>query len=174
MEKGRPESDLSAVHSRTHLDWPPSVTSRLTLPGSASRKGPPSRQSQDTSRYWKSGFGGVQPAYRWHSCIGELDEKWTQNVYHELFGKEAADVSMVELMIGLKKYDEHMPKDPMQRPFAHLKRGEDGKFADDDLVKIMQTGVEEVAGMLGIPKHSSFSILVPNQQLTKEYASCFC
>lgn len=54
-------------------------------------------------------------------------------------------------MVGLKKYDEDMPKDPMKRKFAHLKRGEDGKFADDDLVRIMQTGVEEVAGMLGIP-----------------------
>ena len=53
---------------------------------------------------------------------------------------------MPELMVGLKKYDEHMPKDPMQRPFAHLKRGEDGNFADDDLVNIMQTGIEEVAG----------------------------
>jgi linoleate 10R-lipoxygenase len=86
-------------------------------------------------------------AYRWHSCIGEVDEKWTERVYHELFGKEAADVSMPELMAGLKKYDEHMPKDPMQRPFAHLKRGENGKFADEDLVNIMQTGVEEIAGM---------------------------
>jgi linoleate 10R-lipoxygenase len=79
----------------------------------------------------------------------------------------------MELMVALKKYDEHMPKDPMQRPFAHLKRGEDGKFADDDLVKIMQTGVEEVAGMLGIPKHSSFSILAPNQPLTMSTPGAF-
>ena len=72
---------------------------------------------------------------------------------------------MMELMVGLKKYDEHMPKDPMQRPFAHLKRGEDGKFADDDLVKIMQTGVEEIAGML--------DILTPNQQLTTSTPGAF-
>jgi linoleate 10R-lipoxygenase len=57
---------------------------------------------------------------------------------------------MKDLMVGLKRYDEHMPKDPMERPFAHLKRGPDGKFADDDLVRFMQIGVEEVAGMLGI------------------------
>jgi linoleate 10R-lipoxygenase len=81
---------------------------------------------------------------------------------------------MMELMVGLKKYDEHMPKDPMQRPFAHLKRGEDGKFADDDLVKIMQTGVEEVAGMLEIPRHSALSILYPpNQQLTTSTPGAF-
>jgi hypothetical protein len=76
--------------------------------------------------------------------------------------------------MGLKKYDEHMPKDPMQRPFAHLKRGEDGKFADDDLVKIMQTGVEEVAGMLEIPRHSALGILYPPKSTTDhEYARCF-
>jgi len=113
-------------------------------------------------------------AYRWHSCIGELDEKWTENVYHELFGKEAADVSMRELMCGLKKYDEHMPKDPMERPFAHLKRGEDGKFADDDLVKIMQTGVEEIAGMLEIPSIlPSVFFFTPKSTTDHKYARCF-
>ncbi len=94
-------------------------------------------------------------AYRWHSCIGEKDEEWTENIYKELFGKPADDVSMMELMMGLKHYDEHMPQDPMARPFAHLKRGSDGKFADDDLVHIMQTGIEEVAGAFGarnVPK----------------------
>ena len=71
---------------------------------------------------------------------------------------------MKELMCGLKKYDEHMPKDPMERPFAHLKRGDDGKFADDDLVKIMQTGVEEVAGMLGILP----SVILPPESTTDQ------
>jgi hypothetical protein len=76
---------------------------------------------------------------------------------------------MMELLAGLKEYSDRMPKDPMERPFAHLKRGPDGKFADDDLVKIMQTGVEEVAGMLGI---SSFGVFAPNQRLIK-YSRCF-
>jgi hypothetical protein len=81
---------------------------------------------------------------------------------------------MKELMVGLKQYDEHMPKDPMERPFAHLKRGEDGKFADDDLVKILQTGVEEIAGMLEIPRHSCLSILfTPESTTDHKYARCF-
>jgi linoleate 10R-lipoxygenase len=123
-------------------------------------------------------------AYRWHSCIGEVDEKWTEKIYHELFGKGAADVSMTELMIGLKKYDEHMPKDPMQRPFAHLKRGEDGKFADEDLVNIMQTGIEEMAGTFAtafvalinaIPAAPGFfpPRLSPNLQLTTNLTGAF-
>ena len=77
-------------------------------------------------------------------------------VYKELSGgKEPKDVSMQELMVMLGKYDHDLPKDPMQRPFAHLKRGPDGKFADDDLARIMISGIEEVSGAFGarnIPK----------------------
>ena len=87
-------------------------------------------------------------AYRWHSCISENDEKWTEEVYKELFGKKADEVSLQELLAGLSKWEHSLPDDPTQRPFAHLERGPDGKFNDDDLVKIMQTGIEDLAGKL--------------------------
>ncbi len=85
-------------------------------------------------------------AYRWHSCISQNDEKWTEEVYKELFGKKADEVSFPELMAGLSKWEKDMSDDPMKRPFAHLRRGEDGKYNDDDLVRIMQAGIEDVAG----------------------------
>ncbi|KAK5321703.1 hypothetical protein LTR93_005941 [Exophiala xenobiotica] len=94
-------------------------------------------------------------SYRWHSCIGQMDEAWTETVYQELFGKAPDSVSLQELMAGLGKYDHELPADPFARPFAHLKRSPDGKFDDGDLAKIMQAGVEEVAGAFGarnIPK----------------------
>jgi linoleate 10R-lipoxygenase len=75
--------------------------------------------------------------------------------YKELFGKPAEDVSYAELMMGLGKFEAEMPKDPQQRPFAHLKRGPDGKFDDGDLAKIMTDGIEQVSGAFGarnIPK----------------------
>lgn len=87
-------------------------------------------------------------AYRWHSCISQNDEKWTEEVYKELFGKKADDVSFPELMAGLSKWEKEMPDDPMKRPFAHLQRGEDGNYNDDDLVRIMQAGIEDVAGKI--------------------------
>jgi linoleate 10R-lipoxygenase len=58
-------------------------------------------------------------------------------------------------MMGLGKFEAEMPKDPQQRPFAHLTRGPDGKFDDGDLAKIMTDGIEEVSGAFGarnIPK----------------------
>jgi len=94
-------------------------------------------------------------SYRWHSCVGETDEKWTEMVYQELFGKPSSEVSIRELMVGLGKYDHEMPKDPIKRPFAHLERGPDGKFEDQDLAKIFTAAVEQVSGSFGarnIPK----------------------
>jgi len=84
--------------------------------------------------------------YRWHSAISKKDEKWTEDLYLELFGKPSSEVSMRELLIGLKKWEAGMDKDPHKRPFAHLHRGEDGKFSDDELVHIMTEAIEDTAG----------------------------
>lgn len=87
--------------------------------------------------------------YRWHSCISDRDDKWTQNLYRELFGKESHEVSMMELLMGLSKWEHSLPKDPHKRDFAHLQRGADGKFSDDDLVKIITESIEDTAGSFG-------------------------
>lgn len=85
-------------------------------------------------------------AYRWHSAISSNDETWIENIYQELFGKPADEVSMTDLVSGLGKWSTELPKDPSKRTFANLKRQEDGTFNDDELVKIMTDGVEDVAG----------------------------
>lgn len=90
--------------------------------------------------------------YRWHSCISDKDDKWTQELYKELFGKEAHQVSLPELLKGLSKWESSLDKDPHKRPFAHLQRQADGKFGDDDLVKILTEAIEDTAGTLGLPQ----------------------
>ena len=85
--------------------------------------------------------------YRWHSSISEKDDKWTQQLFKDLFGKPAEDIAMPELLAGLAKMQAEIPEDPMKRPFAGLKRGEDGKYNDDELVDIISDSVEDVAGM---------------------------
>lgn len=94
-------------------------------------------------------------AYRWHSAISANDEKWTEQVYEELIGKPGQEISSQELLMGLGKYGATLPKDPSQRTFAHLKRQEDGTFKDDELVHILTTAIEDVAGSFGagnVPK----------------------
>ena len=86
-------------------------------------------------------------AYRWHSCISEKDDRWTQDMYKELFGKDAHEVSLPELLKGLGQWEHSLDKDPQERPFANLKRQSDGTYNDDDLVKIMTEAIEDTAGM---------------------------
>ncbi|MCJ1398075.1 hypothetical protein MMC11_001272 [Xylographa trunciseda] len=87
--------------------------------------------------------------YRWHAAISAKDEKWTESLYRELFGKEAHEVSLPELLQGLGRWEKSMDKDPHKRPFAHLKRGPDGKLDDNDLVSILTEAVEDTAGAFG-------------------------
>ncbi|KAL6715679.1 hypothetical protein ACLMJK_006640 [Lecanora helva] len=94
-------------------------------------------------------------AYRWHSCISDKDDKWTRGLYKQLFGKEAEDVTLHELLQGLGKWEHNLPKDPQERPFANLKRGADGRLPDDGLVEIITSSIEDTAGAFGpnnIPK----------------------
>ena len=51
--------------------------------------------------------------YCWHSAISKKDEKWTEDLYRELFGKPSAEVSMSDLLIGLKNWEAGMHKDPL-------------------------------------------------------------
>jgi hypothetical protein len=84
--------------------------------------------------------------YRWHSAISAKDERWTEELYMELFGKPSAEVSMRDLLIGLKKWEMGLDKDPQKRPFAKLQRGSNGRFSDDGLVNIMTEAIEDTAG----------------------------
>ncbi|KAK0117789.1 hypothetical protein ONS95_012115 [Cadophora gregata] len=94
--------------------------------------------------------------YRWHSAVSEKDDKWTQDIYTKMFpGKKPEDVSLGQLLGALRAMEANTPKDPFERPFAGLKRQADGTFNDDELVKILQSSVEDVAGSFGanrVPK----------------------
>jgi hypothetical protein len=56
---------------------------------------------------------------------------------------------MMELLSILSKLEANMPEDPLQRPFADLKRQADGIFNDDNLIGILAASVEDVAGSFG-------------------------
>lgn len=84
--------------------------------------------------------------YRWHSATSQRDEKWTENMFEQMLGKPAGDVSMHDLLKGLGKFAEDLDEDPLRRPFAGLERNNDGTFDDDDLVSILADSVEDCAG----------------------------
>ncbi|OJD23672.1 hypothetical protein ACJ73_04972, partial [Blastomyces percursus] len=89
--------------------------------------------------------------YRWHSCVSERDDKWTQDAYTELFGGDTDPnkISLPDFLRVLDKWEAGIPKDPLQRPFAKLTRGSNGLFDDDDLTKILTESIEDCAGPFG-------------------------
>ena len=84
--------------------------------------------------------------YRWHSCISARDEKWTEDLYREIFGKNASEISMGELLQGLQKLEESLDEDPQKREFAGLKRKADGSYDDGELAEILTSSIEDCAG----------------------------
>ncbi|KAJ5338320.1 hypothetical protein N7452_005048 [Penicillium brevicompactum] len=94
-------------------------------------------------------------AYRWHSTISQGDEKWIEQIYHDLMGKPAEEVTMPELLMGMRKVETMIDADPSKRTFAHLKRNEDGFFDDGELVNVLSNATEDVASSFGprnVPK----------------------
>jgi hypothetical protein len=72
-----------------------------------------------------------------------------EDLYQQLFGKHASEVSLPELLKGLGKWEAELDQDPMKRPFAGLERGSDGKFDDSQLVDIISDAIEDVSGASG-------------------------
>lgn len=88
--------------------------------------------------------------YRWHSCVSARDQKWSEDLYKELFaGQDHTEISLQQFTMGLGRWEASLPADPVERPFAKLQRAQDGTFDDDDLVRIFEEGVEDVAGAFG-------------------------
>ncbi|RFU82151.1 fatty acid oxygenase [Trichoderma arundinaceum] len=89
--------------------------------------------------------------YRWHSATSAQDEAWTNNLFSEIFGSDANidDISVEELLQGVRKLTMNIPRDPERWTFGGLKRTSDGSFPDDELVNLLQAATESVAGAFG-------------------------
>lgn len=88
--------------------------------------------------------------YRWHSCVSARDQEWSESMYKELFqGQHPSEITLQEFTMGLGRWEAKLPENPAERPFANLQRKTDGSYDDDDLVKIFEESVEDVAGAFG-------------------------
>ncbi|EXK24073.1 hypothetical protein FOMG_19185 [Fusarium oxysporum f. sp. melonis 26406] len=86
--------------------------------------------------------------YRWHSAVSRQDEAWANGFFKEVFGPNANPDTMStdEFLQGLRKWSWSLPGDPEKWTFGGLTRLEDGRFPDAELVRLLQTGTENVAG----------------------------
>jgi hypothetical protein len=89
--------------------------------------------------------------YRWHSSVSNRDEKWTQDMWDELFGK-GRDPKSVDKDEFLKRMGEVYRKtdpDPSKRKFAGLSRENDGSLPDQPLVDMLVSSVDDCANAFG-------------------------
>ncbi|KAK8086379.1 heme peroxidase [Apiospora phragmitis] len=96
--------------------------------------------------------------YVWHSAISQRDEKWTQDLYEKLVGKDYSKATEREILAALARWESAIPEDPQLRTFENLQRQANGAFNDDDLVKILTDSVEDLAGaaFFGLKPHETF------------------
>jgi cytochrome P450 len=89
--------------------------------------------------------------YRWHSTLSDRDEKWTEDLWADLFGKDRdyKSVSKYEFLGKLDQVYKRTEKDPSKRKFAGLERNADGTLPDQGLVDIMTASVEDCANSFG-------------------------
>ncbi|KAI0894095.1 linoleate diol synthase precursor [Annulohypoxylon nitens] len=88
--------------------------------------------------------------YRWHSALSKRDEKWVNGEFRKILGgTDPAKAAYEEVLYALAKFRDSMPNDPVERKFANLTRGCDGTYVDDDLVEILSSSIEDVAGAFG-------------------------
>ncbi|PPQ85481.1 hypothetical protein CVT25_006638 [Psilocybe cyanescens] len=83
--------------------------------------------------------------YRWHATVSERDEKWTEDVFRQVFGNKPFDQLTLADLSQVAQAFAAVDPNPASRTFAGLQRGPDGKFADDDLASILHIATENPA-----------------------------
>ena len=88
--------------------------------------------------------------YRWHACVSQNDEEWTQKFSSELFpNQDPSQITQTEFLIGVGMWESRLSSDPLKRPFADVQRSADGSLDDEALVKILADSTQDVAGAFG-------------------------
>ncbi|BGP41764.1 hypothetical protein JCM10449v2_005755 [Rhodotorula kratochvilovae] len=96
--------------------------------------------------------------YRWHTAISAKDEKWLEDLFADCIGTKSVDeMTPADLGKTLGVLAARAGTDPRKWETSGLKRGADGRFADDDLARVLTEATDEVAGAFGA--HGSPAIM---------------
>lgn len=89
--------------------------------------------------------------YRWHSTISDRDEKWTKELWADLFGEDAdpKGIDRAKFLGKLNEVYKRTDRDPQKRQFAGMKRNADGTLPDNELVKELVASIEDCANSFG-------------------------
>jgi len=86
---------------------------------------------------------------QWHMLMSYRDDKWTQGFMKKILpGIDFATASLEDFQRGLLKYLGALGADPTHHRCGDLKRGSDGNFDNDALLKVLTESTEDCAGLL--------------------------
>ncbi|EER41266.1 linoleate diol synthase [Histoplasma capsulatum var. duboisii H88] len=146
---------LRAITNTHHSASSWTLDPRVDIPDSLVKSGPERGiGNQVTSEF--------NLLYRFHSCTSLGDEKWLNDYFAGIFkstGKSLEELTLKDGMQAIARFETLIPKDPSQRNFGGIKRGEDGRFRDEDLVRILKASIEDPAGAFG-PKNTPKALRV--------------
>ncbi|KAL4933358.1 heme peroxidase [Aspergillus undulatus] len=77
--------------------------------------------------------------YHWHAAMSNHDENWVNELTSKVFGQR----------LMLERCPWNASTEPSSWTFGNFMRGKDGKFADGDVVRLLQSGCENAAGTFG-------------------------
>ncbi|KAF8748936.1 heme peroxidase [Rhizoctonia solani] len=95
--------------------------------------------------------------YRWHTVVSNKEEEWTTELLGKIFkDKHPRDLELSDFYEGLGRLRTGdidpsliVDPDPRKRNFGGIKRGEDGRFHDRDLARVLQNGTRHSACRYG-------------------------
>lgn len=89
--------------------------------------------------------------YRWHPTVSDKNADWSIDFMKKIFpGKDPANLTQGEFLKGVREWATPIAQqDPGTWKIGDMTRGEDGRFADADLVKLLTVETEDCAGSFG-------------------------
>ncbi|KAG1781362.1 heme peroxidase [Suillus placidus] len=83
--------------------------------------------------------------YRWHAAISRQDEAWIEHAFKGILpGRDPSSITVEEFKAAVRRGSAQMP-DVRSWTFGGLTRGEDGRFSDADIARVLQDATADRA-----------------------------
>ncbi|KAG2336628.1 heme peroxidase [Suillus weaverae] len=83
--------------------------------------------------------------YRWHAAISRQDEAWIEHTFKGILpGRDPSTITVEEFKAAVRRGSAQMP-DVRSWTFGGLTRGEDGRFSDAEIARVLQDATADRA-----------------------------
>ena len=86
---------------------------------------------------------------QWHATTAQKDIAWTEDLFENALkgtDKPLESITLADFLPAIIRTVGAVDKDPRRRTFGGISRGPDGRFADDDIARLLQDATDKGAG----------------------------